>query len=210
VGNVDAVPPTLSSEQPGTLRVVPGAMPARELSRLVDISISAGEPEDAACAGDEDDPDLVEEVDVEEEIDRAASAVYALARSKNQRFAARIDGPYTHALVNAAGVRRALAGLLKLAVELAPRGARVAVDARSEDEGWQICVRTGDSKKRGSDRATVAAAIGSESKTLAALSDDIQRQGGLLWVELARPSTLALCFTLPRAAASSQEASHAV
>jgi hypothetical protein len=205
VGDVDAVPPPLSSEQPGTLRVVPGVLPAQELSRLVDISLREGEP-----VGDDDEPDLIEEVDVEDEIDRAASAVYALARRKNQRFATAVEGTYTHALANRAGIRRALAGLLKLAVEVAPRNARVAVEAHSSDDGWQICVRAGDSKKRGNTRATVAAAISEESKSLAKISDDIARQGGLLWVELVKPGALALCFTLPRGEESNQEASHAV
>jgi hypothetical protein len=211
VGDVDAVPPALSSDQPGTLRVVPGALPAQDLSRLVGISISAGAPDESDS---EDDAEYLEDIDVEEEIERAASMVYALARRKNQRFATVIEGPLTHALANPAGLRRALAALLKLAVEVAPRGARVTVEAQSSDEGWQICVRAGDTKKRGSDRASVAATIGEESKTLAQISEDISLQGGLLWVELVRASALALCFTLPvpeaESLTSTEAESHAV
>jgi hypothetical protein len=206
VGDVDNVPPALSSEQPGTLRVVPGELPARDLGRLVDISISSGGPDETS---EEDDPDLIEEVDIEEEIERAAAGVYALAHRKKQRFSTVVEGSATHALANPAGLRRALAALLRLAVEIAPRGARVAVDARS-DEGWQVCIRAGGTRGKRSDRASVAAAIGAESKVLAQASEDIHSQGGFLWVELVRPGALALCFTLPVPEESSQEATHAV
>ncbi len=195
VGNVSALPPALSTQRRGTLRYVPGTLPARELSRLVDISISAGTWEDAAP--ENGGGARVEEVDMEEAIEAAASSLYAPARRKGQRFHTVVEGPVTHALANGPALRRTLVSLLKLAMATAPRGSLVTVDARAGRDDWLVSIRAQGPARAGRATGRLAEALQEQARALDTASNEIRGQGGLLWVEMPGPDALALCFTLP-------------
>ncbi len=178
----------------GTLRYVPASTNAREVSRLVDATVSS-------CAGDERNSDHgaaahIEEVDVEELIESSAAAVYAQARRKQQRFSSVVEGPIA-VIAHPARIRRAVVSLLRLSVALAPRGALVDVAARSGREEWSLRIHAGASRRGRRDASQLAEALRDETKTLSAISRDLRQQGGLVWAELLGPDDLALCLTLP-------------
>ena len=194
IGSASALPLIAAPRNNGALRYVPGRVTAQGLSRLVEASISAGtwydEPADTnGCAP-------ADEALLEDIIERAASAVYAQARRRRQRFTTVVEGPVLHVAVNATKLRRTLVTLLKLVLTLAPRGALVAVEARAGKDEWlvRICAEaaSGDGRRR-----QLADALHDETRSLAAVSADVQGLGGMLWVELLGPATLAVCLTLP-------------
>lgn len=206
LGNASALPLTLRHQRAGTFRYVPGRLAARELSRLVDASIRAGawEDETQEQAGS---PQL-EEVDLEDTIDSAASAVYEHARRKRQSFTTVVEGPVTHVLGQPNKLRRTLVELLKLAVSIAPRGDTIAVEARAGRDEWMIRIRAFAGNRTRGGPEQVAEALDAESKTLTAVAREVQEQGGMLWVELKGPAALALCLMLPlppEATASARE-----
>ena len=194
LGDPSALPLTLSHRRRGTLRYVPGRLPAREVSRLVDASIRAGTWEDELP--DQSDLPELEEVDLEEVIESAASAVYETASRKRQRFTTLVEGPVTTVLGQPAKLRHTLVALLKLVVGLAPRGDTIAVEARAGRDEWVIRIRA-SAGNRAARADGVADALESQRKTLAAAARAIQEQGGVLWVELKGPAALALCLMLP-------------
>lgn len=194
VGNASALPLLVGPRRGGTFRYVPGPLTGRELSRLVDASISAGTWDDGAaehntCA-------QIEEVDLEEVIESAASTVYAQAKRRRQRFSTVVEGPVERALGDPAKIRRVFVALLRLVVTLAPRGAHVSVEARAGKDDWTIRFRASGGQ-RGADGIALADSLHEETRTLTAVSRDVQSQGGLLWAELMGPAALALCLTLP-------------
>lgn len=179
----------------GTFRYVPGPLPATELSRLVEGSISDSASEEGAAENGA--AAHIEEVDLEEAIEGAAAAVYPQARRKRQRFRTLVSDPDVSAFADPAKLRRALVSLLGLAVELAPRGALVSVEARAGSEAWTIRIRSAADEKRTRARAQMASALQDQTQTLGALARDLHRQGGLLWVEVGSPAAVGLCLTLP-------------
>jgi len=186
----------------GTLRYVPASMPASEVSRLVDASVSAGIGEDGK--NDHGATARIEEVDVEELIERSAAAVYPQARRKQQHFSSVVEGPIAVILTNPARIRRAVVSLLRLSVVLAPRGALIDVEARSGREEWSLRIHASASRRGRRGAAQLADALREETRTLSAVSRDVKQQGGLVWAELLGPDDLALCLTLPVAAADEQ------
>lgn len=198
VGSVAALPPTLRLQRRGTLRYVPGPLPACEVSRLVDTCISAGVWEETGAENGEHAG--IEPVDLEDLIERAASTTYAAARRKRQRFRTVVSGTATHALGSPAKLRRIFSALLRVVVALAPYGATVSVEAESVREEWRVAIRGAGRKTVRRVRADVAEELREETKTLAAVSRDIRDQGGMLWAELLGPAAFSLCLTLPAAA----------
>lgn len=199
VGSASALPLTLRARRGGTFRYVPGRITARELSRLVDLSISAGTWEEGAT--ENGTGAQIEEVDMEEAIESAASAVYGQARRKRQRFTTVVEGPVAGVLADRAKLRHALVTVLRLMVTLAPRGALVSVDARASDDEWLIRVRASSEGGPQREPAQIAQSLREETEALSAASRDVQSQNGMLWVELAGPAALAVCLTLPLPAA---------
>jgi len=195
LGGASALLLTLHSRPGGTLRYVPGLLSAEDLSRLVDASISAGTSEEGIIESEA--PAHIEEVELEEAIEGAASAVYGQARRRRHRFTTVIEGPATYALSEPARLRRCLIALLKLAMVLAPPGARVSVNARAGSDEWTIEIRASAPAGRTRNHREVAEALREEHPTLLAAARDIQRQGGMLWVELRGPAAPATHFTLP-------------
>jgi signal transduction histidine kinase len=185
---------TLNTRAEGIWRFVPRPLPAEEVSRLVDVSISSGIYE---SAHDNGNGSAIEEVDMEETIEAAASAVYALAKRRRQRFSTVVDADGQRMRTDPGRLRRALVALLRLVVTLAPRSAHVAVEARAGKDEWTV--RIAASPARAGARAFVHLAdhLGDETHALNAVSRDVHLLGGLLWVELMGPSALALCLTLP-------------
>ncbi len=195
VGGGTALGTPLRSRRRGTLRYVPGRLPGPELSRLVDISIRAGTWEEL-CADGGDAHDTEEEVDMEEAIERAASSVYAHAKRRRQRFRTLVEGPTVYALAHPERLQRTLSALLELLVDLAPNGAVISVEAKAGDEDWTVRLSAFVRNRRFRVPAGSADSLCLEKGMLARLSRDIERQGGLLWVELMGPDALSLCFTL--------------
>lgn len=204
VGSVSALPLTLNARRAGTFRYVPGPISAREITRLVDASISAGVREE--CLGENGDVSHLQEVDLQETIERAAATVYPQANRKRQRFNTTVTGLDTHVLGNAAKLRRTFAALLKLIVGLAPRGAAISVDAQAGQEEWAIHIRA-SGNGAGFRPADLAEELQEERRTLTAISRTVREQGGVLWVELVGPAALALCLTLPLPTRALQSAS---
>lgn len=186
---------TLNTRAEGIWRFVPRPLPAEEVSRLVDVSISSGIWDESAH--ENGNGPAIEEVDMEETIEAAASAVYALAKRRRQRFSTVVDADGQRMRTDAGRLRRALVALLRLVVTLAPRSAHVAVEARAGKDEWTV--RIAATPARAGARAFVHLAdhLGDETHALNAVSRDVHLLGGLLWVELMGPSALALCLTLP-------------
>lgn len=192
VGSASAMPAVFGPAQSGTFRYVPGRPSGAEVCRLVDVSLSAGVNDDGA--GEHDAAAQAEEIDLEEAIEGAAAAVYAQAKRRGQRFSSLVEGPVERALGDPATLRRVFVALLRLVVALAPRGAHVSVEARAGREGWTVRFGAGGRTRQG---ASLAGALGEQGRTLAAVSADVQSQGGLLWAELGAPGPFAFCLTLP-------------
>lgn len=203
VGRGSASILTLRPEYGGTLRYVPGSLAAREVSHLIDVSMNAGTLEEERFAEDGSDTQI-EDVEIEEAIESAASAVYAQAKRKRQRFRTVVEGETAHVLADPAKFHRAVAALLRLSVTMAPWGANVSVEATAGREEWAIRIRAAAGHGRTGALAQLAGSLREETRVLVAVSRDIQRQGGLLWVELLGPGALALCLTLPLPAGDEQ------
>lgn len=194
VGNPSAVPLTLQARRRGTFRYVPGPLPAKELSRLIDVSISAGAWEENTAENGNDAH--IQEVDLEEIIENAAAMVYSRAKRKRQRFATVVEGPSHRALADPVRLRRTLTTLLRLIIGIAPHGALVSVEARASRDEWTVQLRASRGKKGVDSAELLAETLQEETKTLTAVSRDVRLQGGMFWVELLGPSALALCLTL--------------
>jgi len=193
VGSASALTLLQRSKRAGDFRYVPGALPVHELSRLVDASISSGASEESAAENSA--AAQIEEIDLEEAIERAAASVYPEARRKRQRFNTVVEGPTTNALANAARLQRTLVTLLSLIVESAPRGALVSAEARAAGDEWTVRVRASGVSTDSSARLTEA--LHHKAQALTTASRDARLQGGLLWVELTRGATVGACLTLP-------------
>jgi hypothetical protein len=192
-GDANAVSAVFGPARAGTFRYVPGRPTGQEVCRLVDVSLSAGEGDEGPAEHNGDGP--FEEVDLEEAIEGAAAMVYALARRRGLRFSSAVEGPIERAVGNAAVLRRVFATLLRLIVGQAPRGARVSVQARAGRDEWTVRIgAAGRSMQAG---APLAEAIREQQRTLTAVSEAVQSQGGLLWAELGGRGALAFCLTLP-------------
>ena len=146
----------------------------------------------------------IEEVDVEELVERSAAEVYPQARRKQQRFSSVVEGPIALVLANPTRIRRAVVSLLSLSVALAPRGALVRVESRGSREEWALRIHASASKASRRGAAQLAEALREETKALSAVSRDVRPQGGLVWAELLGPNDLALCLTLPVEAGEEQ------
>ena len=195
LGSASVLPASLPRRRGGTFRYVPGPLPARELSRLVDVSISAGMWEEGAS--DNSEIANLEQVELEETIDSAAAAVYSQANRKHQRFHSAVVGPATHAFADPAKLRQALIALLRMTVSAAPYRALISVDAETSRGEWLIRISATNGKRAPRRRAETTEALRGEAKTLAAVARALQEQGGMLWVELAGPAALAFSLTLP-------------
>ena len=195
LGSVSALPLTLKRRRGGTFRFVPGQLRADEITRLVDASISAGTWDEANAENGECSP--VEQVELEEVIERAAAAVYSDARRKRQRLSTSISGRERHVLGNRPKLRRLFSRLLKLIVSVAPVGAVVSIDARAGNEDWVIDISASKASSGRRSVADLAAELGEEDAELLGVSQDVRDQGGMLWVELAGPSAPAFCLALP-------------
>ena len=194
VGHQSALPLVVGAGRGGTFRYVPGRLSGRQLSRLVDASISAGTPDDGGV--EPSNGTQIEEVDLEEAIESAAAVVYAQAKRRRQRFSSVVEGPVECALGDRTKIRRVFVALLRLVVTLAPRGAHVSVEARAGKDDWTIRFRASGGQRRASGSA-LADSLSDETKTLTTLGRDVQAQGGMLWAELTARTALAFCLTLP-------------
>jgi hypothetical protein len=195
VGTASALELTRRFQRGGTFRYVPGSLTSRELTHLVDASIGAGTWEEYAAENGASSE--LEEVELEEIIEGAASAVYGSANRKRQRFNTVVAGPVSLVLGDPTKLRGTLVALLKLVVSLAPRGAAISIEAQAGREEWLIRIRASSSNRARRVPAQVAEALREETKTLSVVSRDLHGQGGMLWVELLGPAAWALCLTLP-------------
>ena len=204
VGSASALPLTLKRRRGSTFRFVPGQLTAREIIHLVDSSISAGMWDEAAT--DNGNGSHLEQVELEEIIERAAAAVYSEAKRKRQRFNTVVSGTHGYVLGNPTKLRHIFSVLLRLFVSLAPTGVTVSIDAHGNDK-WVIDIRTSDGKASRRPVADIAAELREERAALTAVAREVRRQGGMLWVELAGPAAPALCLTLPLPAEAFESAS---
>ena len=204
VGSASALPLTLKRRRGSTFRFVPGQLTAREITHLVDSSISAGTWDEAST--DNGHGSHLERVELEEIIERAAATVYSEAKRKRQRFNTVVSGAHGYVLGNPAKLRHIFSALLRLFVSLAPTGVTVSIDAHANDK-WVIDVKASDGKARRRPVADIAAELREERAALTAVAREIREQGGMLWVELAGPAALALCLTLPLPAEALESAS---
>ena len=194
VGSIGALP-VLPRRRTGTFRFVPGRLEAQELARLVDVSITAGAWDDAA---DESTSAYeLEEVDLEEAIERAAEVVYRDASRKRQRFHSAVVGPDTRALADKVRLRHTLISLLRLTVSLAPYRSLISVEAQASKNDWLIRITAGKSGWSLAKTGQVTEALRQETKTLDAISRAVAGQGGMLWVELVGSAGVAFSMTLP-------------
>lgn len=195
VGSTTALPGPLRSRKGGTLRYVPGRLPDQEIGRLIDMSIGTGTWEEfSAENGGTNDPE--EETDLEEAIDTAAASVYAHAKRKRQRFRTVIEGPTVYVVANPGKLESVLAELFKLLVEMAPVGALVSAEARVSEDDWTIRLSASVGNRQVRATTRIADSLHLREDVLARASRDIEKQGGLLWVEVIGPDALSLCFTL--------------
>lgn len=195
IGSDSALPLTLNRRRGSTFRFVPGQLTAHEITHLVDSSISAGMWDEAAT--DNGHGSHLEQVELEEIIERAAAVVYSEAKRKRQRFNIVVSGSHEYVLGNPTKLRHMFSALLRLLVSLAPVGVAVSIDAHVANDKWVIDARASDGKASRRPVADIAAELREERAALTAVAREIREQGGMLWVELAGPAALALCLTLP-------------
>jgi hypothetical protein len=189
-----------------TLRYVPGPLPAQDVSRLIDMTLSAGVWDDSSGAFT--GGPAFEEVEIEELIDEAAASVYRQARRKRQRFSTAVSGATTRAYGDPSALRRIFSSLLGLVVGLAPSGALVAVEAEAGGEEWVVRVSATSGNGRPARRVGhLANALQEETKTLSAVSRALKEQGGMFWVELGTPAGFACSLTLPLPPEAAQQQS---
>ncbi len=205
VGSDSALPLTLKRRRGSTFRFVPGQLTAQEITHLVDSSISAGMWDEAAT--DNGHGSHVEQVELEDIIERAAATVYNEAKRKRQRFNTVVSGAHGYVLGNPAKLRHMFSALLRLLVSLAPTGVAVSIDAHAANDTWVIDVKASDGKASRRPVADIAAELREKRAALTAVAREIREQGGMLWVELAGPAGLALCLTLPLPAEALESAS---
>ena len=195
LGSANGLPLTTKRRRGGTFRFVPGRLTAAEITRLVDASISAGTWDESL--GENGGGSEAEQVDLEEVIERAASAVYGKAKRKRQRFSVSVSGSHRHVLGGGAKLRQIFIALLRLIASVAPVDAIVSVNARAERGEWEIDVSATTSGANRRPVEDMAAELTEECDELKAVSQEVREQGGMLWVELAGPAAPALCLTLP-------------
>lgn len=205
VGSASALPLTLKRRRGSTFRYVPGQLTAREITHLVDSSISAGTWDEAAT--DNGCGSHLEQVDLEEIIERAAAAVYGEAKRKRQSFNTVVSGAHGYVLGNTTKLRHMFSALLRLIVLLAPTGVAISINAHAANDKWVIDIKASDGKASRRPVADIAAELREERGALTAVAREIRQQGGMLWVELAGPAALALCLTLPLPAEALESAS---
>jgi hypothetical protein len=202
-GSASAIPLIQQYHQGGMLRYTPGQLPRDELRRLVEASLSSGAwQESPAENGASSD---IEEIDLEEAIDRAAEQVYAQTRRKRQRFNTVVEGPSTEALADPTKLQRALVSLLDLVVRVSPRGALVSVEARASKDDWAIRISASAETARAGGLARLTEALEAATQVLRAAYRDISAQGGLVWVEVSDRAALGVCLALPVAPGSGRE-----
>jgi len=195
VGSVSALP-LIPRRRAGTFRFVPGPLDPHELTRLVDVSISAGGWDETF--EENGASHQLEEVDLEEAIEQAAATVYRDATRKRQRFHSTVVGPFTQAMADPVRLRQALVALLRLIVSLAPYRARISVEAQAGRGDWLVRIAAGGTNGRSTSKpAHIAEALHQETRTLATISRAVAAQGGMLWVELVGSSGVAFSLTLP-------------
>jgi hypothetical protein len=194
LGHVSAPPVALKRRRGGTLRFVPGLLPPQSVGRLVDLSISIGSWEEGALEYGTNG--ALEEIDLEDAIERAAALVRGQANRKRQRFNAVISGA-THAFGNPTRLRQALSTLLRLVVSLAPYGSLVSVDAQAGRDEWLIQISASGGRRGQREITQIAAALREDSKKLSSVARALKDQGGMLWAELAAPGRLGFALTLP-------------
>ncbi len=205
VGSDSGLPLTLKRRRGSTFRFVPGQLTAREITHLVDSSISAGTWDEATT--DNGYGSHLEQVELEEIIEHAAAAVYSEAKRKRQRFNTVVSGDFGYVLGNPAKLRHMFSALLRLIVSLAPVGSVVSIEAHAANDRWVTDIKTSDDKASQRPVADIAAELREEPAALTAVAREVRGQGGMLWVELAGPAALALCLTLPLPAEALESAS---
>lgn len=197
LGSASGLPLALKRRPGATFRFVPGRLRSRDITRLVDASISAG-TWDEATADNGQCPHL-EPLELEEIIERAAATISSEAKHKHQRFNVVVSGADGRVLGIRAKLRGMFSALLRLVVSLAPASSSVQIDAQAASEEWLITVRAAQSSGAGRPTtADIASDLSDRREAITAVSRDVREQGGLLWVEVAGPSALAFCLTLPR------------
>ena len=187
----------------GSLRLVSSNFNAAEIAKVAGDSIGQGTWEEPVIA---DDANGREPVVLESIIESAASAVYKRAQRKQQRFSTVVSSSSGNILGRRTQLSKIFTALLRIIVDLAPVGATIATTANESASEWQITVAAsqGDAARR--PIATTAGELKEEEEALQAVSQEIRDQGGILWVDLAGPEALSLCFTLPLPAEALQHA----
>lgn len=203
IGSARALP-HLRRRRGDTLRITPSNLTAGEIAKLAEASLSQGTWDEISTEGNGGSPR--EALELEEIIESAATAVYAQAKRKRQRFTTVVSASEGHVLGNRSVLRRVFSRLLAAVVELAPVGAAITTSANDESGEWQISIGAHNGGATRSSLATTAAELDQEHDVLQAVSQDIRDQGGILWVELAGPTALSVCFTLPLPAEALQHA----
>ncbi len=194
VGAASALP-HMKRRRGGTLRLVPSTAPAGDIARLAGASISQGGwDEPAAQEEPASDRELVELEDI---IEHAATAVYAQAKRKRQSFRTFVSAEEGHVLGSRSKLRKIFTSLLKVVVDLAPVGTSIATNAIEQAGEWQISIGAANGSAVRRPLATTASDLTDEREALKAVSEEIRDQGGIMWVELAGPAALSICFTLP-------------
>lgn len=178
----------------GSLRLVSSNLTAAEIAKVAGGAIGQGTWEEPGTA---DDCNHREPVVLESIIESAASAVYKRAKRKQQRFSTVVSSASGQILGRRTKLSRIFTALLRIVVDIAPVGATIATTANESPGEWQITVSAshGDAARR--PIAITAGELSGEEEALRAVSQEIRDQGGVLWVDLAGPEALAVCFTLP-------------
>ncbi len=187
----------------GSLRLIPRNLTAAEIAKVAGDSIGQGTWDEPVIA---DEANGREPVVLESIIESAASIVYKRAQRKKQRFSTVVSGTSGQILGRRTKLSKIFTALLRIVVDLAPVGASIATTANENGGEWQITVAAshGDAARRSI--STTASELSDEEEALRAVSQEVRDQGGILWVDLAGPEALSVCFTLPLPAEALQHA----
>ena len=203
IGAASALP-HLRRRRGDTLRFGSGHLTAGEITKLTSASIRQGTWDEVPVECEENSHS--ETLELETIIESAATAVYAQAKRKQQRFTTVVAASDGRVVGSRSALRGIFRRLLGTVVELAPIGAAIAINATDENGEWQISIGAHNGGAPRPSLARTSAELEGEHDALKAISQDIRDQGGILWVELAGPAALSLCFTLPLPAEALQHA----
>ncbi len=192
VGSATALP-HIGRRRGGSLRLISSNLTSAEITKVAGVSIGQGTWEEPDV---DDDSNHREPIVLESIIETAASANYARARRKEQRFSTVVSSASGHVFGTRRQLRRIFTKLIRVVVDLAPVGATIATIAHEDATEWQIYVTASNGDADHRPIEITAGELSDEEEAIREVSREVRDQGGILWIDLAGSEAMSVCFTL--------------